>query len=544
MSPQRVLLAASGITIVAAGLRFWALDLGLPHLMVRPDDEGILLMTGRVAQGHWDLDWAVYPSAWVYLCWAWGTVLLHVGQWLHALPPSGGYLEVLASAPERLLALERGLSATFGTLAVPALIVVARPALGAEGALLAGWILATNFLHVRDSHSLKPDAALSFAVVVTLAACVRLASGATRGRAVRAGAALGAATALKYPGVLLAVPVWLASVLGTAAHGWRRLLPASALVAGLVAAAVFVATSPFLVVNQRTRDFLVMVAHIVLPGVFGEPVAAGSSAATSLGWVTHAAFGYHLGFSLRYGAGVAVAVLTVIAVVWALFDSRPLLRLSAVFALFYYLVVGASPVRLARYLTPLMPVVALLVAALVVTAIRAFVPERRRGLVVACSALLLVLQPLVASIAHDRLAARTDTRVLATAWLAAHAKPGARVAVIGTQFWGWGRPQMPPGVTGVEVATTVAALDEAHADYLLAHDHVLFSSRVDSAALAALASRLRLLAEFDPSCGRPGAAVFEAADAYYLPVAGFAAVCRGGPHVRLYAVVPQTGGAT
>ena len=44
---------------------------------------------------------------------------------------------------------------------------------------------------------------------------------------------------------------------------------------------------------------------------------------------------------------------------------RPLLVLSATFALFYYLVMGASPVRMARYLTPVMPVVALLVAALV-----------------------------------------------------------------------------------------------------------------------------------------------------------------------------------
>jgi hypothetical protein len=146
---------------VAATLRVWGLDLGLPNLRARPDDEEILHMTGLVAQGHLDLDWAVYPSAWVYLCWAWGTALLHAGEWLHLLPLSGGYAEVLATAPERLLLIERALSALLGTLAVPALMALARPVLGLEASLLAGWILATNFLHVRDSHSLKPDAALS-----------------------------------------------------------------------------------------------------------------------------------------------------------------------------------------------------------------------------------------------------------------------------------------------------------------------------------------------------------------------------------------------
>jgi hypothetical protein len=215
---------------------------------------------------------------------------------------------------------------------------------------------------------------------------------------------------------------------------------------------------------------------------------------------------------------------------------RPLLVLSATFALFYYLVMGASPVRMARYLTPVMPVVALLVAALVAAVATRLGSHVGRRAVFAAAALVLTLQPLAASVAHDRLAARTDTRVQATEWLATHARRGAHVAVIGTQLWAWGRPQMPPGVDFVEIQPTLAALDAAHADYLLAHDHVLFSSRVDPAALAALEPRLALLAEFDPRCGRPGAPVFEEADAYYLPIAGFGAVCRGGPHVRIYAV--------
>ena len=80
MSGRRFVLWSAPIVLVAAVLRFWGLSLGLPHLMARPDDEGILLMTGRVAAGHLDLDWAVYPSAWVYLCWLWGALTLHASE--------------------------------------------------------------------------------------------------------------------------------------------------------------------------------------------------------------------------------------------------------------------------------------------------------------------------------------------------------------------------------------------------------------------------------------------------------------------------------
>jgi hypothetical protein len=71
----------------------------------------------------------------------------------------------------------------------------------------------------------------------------------------------------------------------------------------------------------------------------------------------------------------------------------------------------------------------------------------------------------------------------------------------------------------------------------------LFSSHVDAEAFAALTPRLELLADFDPACGSAATAVFEAADAYYLPIAGFGAVCRGGPRVRIYAVRPRTAGS-
>jgi hypothetical protein len=537
MSRATFAIGAVAITALAAVLRFWALDLGLPHLMARPDDEAILRMTGRVAQGHLDLDWAVYPSAWVYLCWAWGVVALHAGEGLGLLPQSSGYADVLARHPERLLLLERAMSATLGTVTVAMLMALARPAIGRVGAVVAGLLLATSFLHARDAHSIKPDVALAFGVVVTLAACVPLAAHATRRRAMRAGSALGVATALKYPGVLLAMPVWLAAVLGTTGRPWwRRLLPSAAVVAGATSALVFRGTSPFLLVNERTRDFLTGVAQLVLPGLFGLPAGATPVPGVEVGTGAAPAYAYHLAFSLRWGSGVMAALAAPVAVGLGVTERRPLLRLSAIFALFYYAVVGLSPVRLARYMTPLLPVLALLTASLLVRAC-ARLDGRRRTVVLMLGTALLIAEPLRASIAHNRIAAREDTRNLATAWLADHVAPGGVVAVAGTRFWGWGQPRMPRGVRRVQVEPTREELLRERPVFVLTHDHVLFSSTVDPAALDRVASMLRPVADFDPFRGPSERAVFEAEDAYYVPIGRFAAVARPGPHIRIYEVL-------
>src|SRR6266446_4092303 len=210
--------AAVGIVALAAVLLFWALDLGLPHPLARPDEEVVLAQTAAPARGEILLDWSIYPSAYVGL-----------------------------------------------TLAV------------------------------------------------------------------------------KYPAVILLVPAYAAAAWGSPARGWRRLVPAPAVVVGAVAAAVFLATSPSLVLNPRSRDVLTMLLSTLVPR--GVP---GAISPPDHAW--WGGFAYHASFSLRYGAGLAPALLAPVAIVWAAASRRRLLVLAAVFAVAYYGVVGISPVNQARYI--------------------------------------------------------------------------------------------------------------------------------------------------------------------------------------------------
>ncbi len=176
---------------------------------------------------------------------------------------------------------------------------------------------------------------------------------------------------------------------------------------------------------------------------------------------------------------------------------------------------------------------------MIVAASRRFGSARARVVFLTVATLLLAAEPLASIVAHDVVAARTDTRVQASTWLQQNVPAGARVAVVGTEFWGYGEPAAPSGIDLVRIKPDTAALDASGAAWLLAHDHPLFSSRVDPQALDRLAPRLQLVAEFDPVVAPRDEAVFELADAYYIPTHGFAAVSRPGPHVRIYRVLPS-----
>jgi len=543
--PRGDLIACAVIVLVAAALRFWALDLGLPHLMTRPDEEVILFQAGGPARGTFDLQYGIYPSAYIYLTWLWGEVGLRALRLLGAFP-SGDYTTLLLRHPARMLLLDRGLSAVAGVLTVMVLVLFARRHLGRCTALLAGALLATDFIHARDSHAAKPDVLMSLGVVAAIGLMATLARRATLGRGALVGAVIGLAMGMKYPAVLLLLPAYVAAVMGSDLRGWRRVLPGSAIAVGFAAAATFLATSPDLFFNPETRNKVLSIVVLVFPQAFPHVTETGAVPPGTVDIATTAGFwqgyAYHAAFSLRYGMGLLPALLVPAALLWGVLSRREVAQLSVVCAVSYFLVVGASPALLARYMTPIVPLLLLLIAGMVVASARRLGTPRMRAIYLTVACLLLVAEPLWSAIGHNRVAARTDTRVLASEWLGANVARGTRVAMVGTVFWGYGEPAAPPGIAMTRSKLDAASLDATGARYVVAHDHPLFSSRVDPEELERLAPRLRLLTEFDPFTGPREDALFEPADAYYIPTYGFGAVSRPGPHVLIYELLPAPAG--
>jgi hypothetical protein len=522
--------------LLGAMLRLQALDSGLPHPRTRPDEEPILQHTALPARGEFNLNWGVYPSAYVYACWLWGEAVVGVGHQLGLLP-TGDYLEILHDHRPTLYRIDRAFSALAGTATVLLLMVLADRTLGRGGSLAAGVLVATNFLHVRDSHTFKPDVMLSFLVVLALATLLPLARRATARHGALAGAGVGAAMAAKYPGVLLLVPLYVAAVIGSTERGWRRLVSLPAVIGGITAGLVFLITSPYLLFGDDSKRMISQTFLVLFPQISADvlPADLRDGAARQLtaklepaGWRV---FLYHVRVSLWYGFGAVATVLTPAAIVWGFISRRPLTVLASTFAVVWFIVVSLSPHFYARYLTPVVPVVLLLTAGVLATVTSRF---RRPALMLSLAVATVVAQPLASSLAFNHLAGQTDTRVLATRWLADHTAAGDRVAVYGTVFWAWGNPQMPPGVELLNAPPDVPTLEQNGVQYVVTHEHDLRFSTVDRERLAELQPRLTRVAVFDPGApGRTGA-VFEGADAYYIPIHGFRAVERPGPKIEIY----------
>ncbi len=540
----RSLAGAVVVVATAAVLRLWALDFGLPHLMTRPDEEVILVQTRSPATGTFDLAYGIYPSAYIFLSWGAGE-LGHATARLVGLHPPIDYAGAIDTMPWRVLLLLRLLSALAGITTVALLIRITRREIGSCAALIAGTLLAVSLIHVRDSHAAKPDVLMSLGVVAALGTMAPLGRGAARGRAVATGIVIGLAMGMKYPAVLLLVPAWVLCMVGSPRSGWRRLVPLPGFIVVAAAAVAFLITSPDLLLNPETRRKVLSIVVLVFPRAFPDvesPAASIPALLSSPDGFQHSqsaldGWRYYYGFALRYGMGLTAMALVPPALAWGFLARRPLALASALFATLSFLLFGLSPALLSRYLTPLVPAFAILLAGAVTALIRRS-GWRHPALLLALITIALAAEPLWRSFEHDRLLGQTDTRVLATEWLRAHLPPQQRVAMAGTVFWGWGEPALPPGHAVVRGPLDPAALDDAGVGWIVAHDHSLFSSRLDPASLERLDGRLVLRAAFDPFRGARDHAVYDAQDAYYAPLGGFAAVERPGPSVRIYQFKP------
>src|SRR6185503_5048872 len=107
-----------------------------------------------------------YPNFYFYLVYAWIRLLLAARSLWIATPD---YATLLTTGGLPALILNgRALTAAVGTASVLVVYAIGRRAGGTMLGLVTAALVAGNFLHVRDSHALKPDVLLGACMLVTL----------------------------------------------------------------------------------------------------------------------------------------------------------------------------------------------------------------------------------------------------------------------------------------------------------------------------------------------------------------------------------------
>jgi Dolichyl-phosphate-mannose-protein mannosyltransferase len=375
-------LALAVALVLAALLRFGGLGFGLRHQPHWDERVFVTSVSRMLAAGDLDHRFYEYPGLFVYV----------LAPLLAVLPPE-------AREGPRGYLLARGLVAAFGVLSVALSAWLGRRLGGPWAGAAAALLVAVSPVEVVTAHTLRPDVVLESFVLAALLVFARLGQAAARD--VGAGLVLGAATAVKFSGALLA-PAYVVARLLAPGPKLRRVL----LAGGLACLAFFIAT-PYALLHWRQFFGGVGVQWAAHYGEAGSSLSVGEVIA------------YYLGATLR-GLGPLGCGLLALGVLLALRSPRPWAPLLTQVAV-TMLVFSTADRRYERFLVPVLGLLAILAGrGLAGLALR----SRALGALLLAAA---VAWPLWHSAGYVANVMRPGTRDLALDWIEAHAPDGARV---------------------------------------------------------------------------------------------------------------------
>jgi hypothetical protein len=382
VSPTRQRALLAGILVLAAALRFTGLGWGLRHT---PHwDERVFVENARAMVEEKSLDHRYYE---------------YPALFFDMLVP------ILALLPRETLAgpaaflVTRSVVAAFGVLSVLLVCLLGTRLAGPAAGLSAALLLAASPVDVVTAHMVRPDVVLGSFALLAMLAFRRLGPDA-KGDVV-AGAAIGAATAVKFTGALLAPSYLLARLLAPGPRLSRIVL------AGFVAVGLAVLVTPYAIIHYDAY----------LDGVriqMGAHYKGRDVAPSYLKQV-----GFYLGV-IPVAFGPLGALLLAAGLVLALREWRTWAPLVA-HPLTTLMVLATAELRYERHLVPTTGILALLAGRAV-----AAVAERRPKAAAALTALAAAL-PLVASANYARQIARPNTKDRALDAVAASVPAGARI---------------------------------------------------------------------------------------------------------------------
>ncbi|MDE0962558.1 MAG: tetratricopeptide repeat protein [Candidatus Latescibacteria bacterium] len=424
--------------------------------------------------------------------------------------------------------------------------VLARRLYGPGLALAAAAFIAVDVVHVRQASLASVDASLACWCVAVVWAAVRLLQNEAVCDYGLAGFLVGLAGGTKYPGAIIGGTVLVAHLLAGRGIGDRRLW-----FAGCVAVLTFAATSPYIFLDYEgfLGNFLFQVAHV------GEGRGAGGSA-----W-------YQVFWGLRHSLGLLGVLSLLFGFARVAHRREPGLTVVAAAFFFVYVSIAWGQLSFARYALPLLPLMAVLVAGGL-----GFVRHRGGQVVLA---MVLAVGPLYGAVRVAQLMGREDVRLEARRWIEERVPAGTTCCNFagwagdvplrtGGDHW-WRLLQFEGSFGAAAVGETMdflagvgpnrpfysyavqtgnralesgswALADDWRCAYVLLHRHPLSYSRLDTAFAATLAERGRRVAVWRPEGLADAESVYDADDAYYLPLADFGPLRQPGPEVEVWRV--------
>jgi 4-amino-4-deoxy-L-arabinose transferase-like glycosyltransferase len=419
------------ILLLAAGLRVWNLDFGLPF-RYHIDEPAYVVAAMQIGQGELQISYPpLSPSLQqlIYLALFGVLFIFKFASGVVDSPQSFAGLYRLDPTPFYLLA--RGVSVASSVLAIACLYGIVRRLRDARTAAVAAFFLAVCFLDIRHAHFAEP---YSIVTLLALACTLTALNYYDRGRnkwLVLSGVASGIAIGLRFSVIALGLVPVTALGLRFLAGGSRRpgaLVRPAGILAAAAAAGILLGVPGF-IVNFRNTVSSILGQVSLVSNVEGFLGIQFTDLPT---WQFYATI-----LEIAWGLPLLAAMLAGVA--RALKQRRPEDLIFAIFPVAFgalLLTASAGSSAFARYAVPALPFLAYLAAA-GVTLCAGWLASGRSTRAYRPFLVLLVLAlvaiPVARVLRANYLWDQVDTRTQAKAWIETNIPEGARIA---TQWHG------------------------------------------------------------------------------------------------------------
>jgi len=407
-----------GILLLALLLRLIGINFGLPFLY-HADEPIVVNHAVAVGAGNFDpvhLKITHFVSHLVFISYGVYYVLLRVLGNIAGVEDFG---KIFLTDPSSFYLIARVVfGALLGTATVLMLYRLMARFFSSTHAALAAFFLASNFLHVRNSHYIYLDIPLLFFLVCSYFPILSILESPRRRDYVVFGCLVALGAASKHNGVFVVVPFLLAHFTAT---GWRpsNLFTGNLMVGGLTAVAVFVLCNPLI---------------WLMPQRFLTDMSTIHDFQGYIGW------GHHFFYSLWGSVGIPMLLLSLGGIAAGFVQPDAKRGVFSVFLIVYYGVLVIFSQHHARYVLPLIPFLAVFAAdALVKMKERWSLP----GWVMAALIVLVAAPPMAKVFFCDLIMARKDVRTVAYEWIQGHLPAGSSIALDTPLFVPHLKPTVP-----------------------------------------------------------------------------------------------------
>jgi dolichyl-phosphate-mannose-protein mannosyltransferase len=517
-----------GILFAGAALRFWGLAFGVPHSDTRPEETTIVVTALGLLFAGLNPHFFRWPSLEFYIVSAMYRIGWEIGHRRGLYPLKYDMYQYAATHITPFLMVPRVLSAVTGVVTIWLVYTLMARLFDRLTALTAAFFLAVAFLHVRDSHFGLVDVPMTALVIAALVALSSAVEHPARlWRWALTGALCGLAASTKYNGgLVLAAAVASALVVLTQSERDRRpaVFRGMAILMGATLI-VFICGTPYALLDAK--NFLAGLQFDFRHLMDTNGIMLGR------GWW------YHLRFSLWNGLGAPLLIAGLAGMVLLLATSWKKAVMILTFPVLYYVVIGRGYTVLVRYMTPVVPFFCMTAALTVVWLVRRFASETLAPRIVTVAAIAIALPSLQRAVAFDSVIGRTDTRVLAADWTAAHVRQQESVGQIPPVliYPDFGVPR-PSNLVTFDVnrnAFVSASGATAVPDWIIVPTSPLSAYTIGADELPAIANRGYVReTTIAAAHGLEMPSWFDQQDPFFVPFTTFTMRDRPGPEIQIF----------